>query len=147
MPVTKRGGVWVEYPLLWQPIEFDATATVKSWGIEPPRMYRYGYSHANCGGVCVKQGQKDWRRTLVYFPVRYAEYEEWERKMRDDSRFANYAFLRDESGGDVKPRTLEQLRLETEAADAYQMRLFVMEDDIVSTCSVECGVGSDWSVA
>lgn len=73
-------GVTVRYPLIEQNIEPHGFA--KELGLEPPRMYSMGYKHANCGGRCVKQGRGDWVRTLVHFPERYSEVEEWETSKR-----------------------------------------------------------------
>jgi 3'-phosphoadenosine 5'-phosphosulfate sulfotransferase (PAPS reductase)/FAD synthetase len=97
-------GIAVEYPLLWKPYEVDMFATVRSWGIEPPRMYRQGYSHANCGGRCVKQGMGDWLRTLTHYPDRFDEVSNWEQGAREWR--GEHAILK--RGG--QPYTLEQLR-------------------------------------
>ena len=147
-PIQSWGalGITVEYPLLWEPLELDAQAVIKRAGIQPPRMYSMGYSHANCGGRCVKQGKQDWRRTLVNFPERFAEVEDWESTMRQRPQNAEYALLRDERGGDMRPMTLAELRAETEAADHRQMRLFELEDDMQTVCGVECGIGYAESV-
>lgn len=138
-------GCHVVYPLLWSPVDFDSVKTVKVWGIDPPRMYKQGYSHANCGGTCVKQGKKDWRRTLTNYPDRYKEVEAWERKMRLNEKNKSYALLRDFRDGEMTPMTLEQLRIETENADRKQLRLFDITDDMQYTCGDTCGVGNDWS--
>lgn len=106
----------VDYPLLWKPLEHrDYSQVVRAWGIEPPRMYGMGYTHANCGGRCVKQGKGDWLRTLINFPERYAEAEAWEQMMRQNETNANYALLRDQQGGVVRPMTLRELRERYEA--------------------------------
>lgn len=101
----EKAGFAVDFPLLWKPIEFRPYPEVckEEWGLEPPRMYEFGYTHANCGGCCVKQGMGDWARTLIRFPERYERYEAWERWRREDARFEEYAFLRDFRGGDVTP--------------------------------------------
>jgi len=105
-------GYAVDYPLLWQPIESREYSSVvrDDWGIEPPRMYGMGYSHANCGGRCVKQGKNDWIRTLVQFPERYAEIEEWEENMRKNERNANYTIASRVRKGVKIPVTLKTLR-------------------------------------
>lgn len=143
----RRQGVTVDYPLLDTPIELDSERTVKEWGIQPPRMYALGYTHNNCGGRCVRQGKGDWRRTLTHFPERFAEVEGWERAMRLNPTNAAYTFLRDEREGYGGNITLEQLRLETEAADAKQLRLFAFQDDAGSVCGVECSVGMSMEAA
>lgn len=133
-----RLGFAVDYPLLWKPLELRPYEEVsrQEWGIEPPRMYRLGYSHANCGGRCVKQGQGDWIRTLTHFPERYALVEEWEQKMRRHPRRRRYAIQQDRSNGIRTPLTLKMLRERHEAGNADQLPLLDME----SGC-VRCGVG------
>ena len=125
----------VDFPLLWKPYELRPYTQVarEDWNIEPPRMYALGYSHANCGGICVKQGHSDWIRTLINFPQRYAKIEQWEADMRDHPVRKNYALLRDRSNGTVTPKTLQQLREEYQ--DNPQASLFD------SGACVQCGVG------
>lgn len=133
-------GCNVEFPLLWKPYELRPYTQVsrEDWGIEPPRMYHMGYTHANCGGMCVKQGWGDWLRTLVNFPERYARAEEWEAEMRKNPTRANYAILRDQSEGMVRPKTLRQLREEWEAEQ--NVGLFSLYD--MEAGCVVCGVGA-----
>ena len=128
----------VDFPLLWRPLEFRTYPQVcrDDWGVEPPRMYGQGYSHANCGGVCVKQGWGDWIRTLINYPERYAKAEAWEERMRDHPVRQHYAILRAQSGGTVSPKTLRQLREEHEAGLTDQLSLF----DFDAGC-IRCGVG------
>lgn len=133
-------GWHVDFPLLWKPIEWRNYAQVarEDWGIEPPRAYALGYTHANCGGRCVKQGQGDWLRTLIYFPERFAEIEEWERKMRENEVNANYALLTRTENKVVYPMPLSELRERYEAKQIGKESLFEM--DYHSAC-VRCGVG------
>jgi hypothetical protein len=130
-------GYKVDYPLLWKPIEFRNYQIVSKndWGIEPPRMYRLGYTHANCGGRCVKQGQGDWIRTLINFSERYAEIERWEKDMRENKVNSNYALLKTQTPEGNKPLTLEELRTKHEKSNLDPV-LF----DRQSACVV-CGVG------
>jgi len=102
-------GYDVLYPLMWKPYDYHPMQTVRGWGIEPPRMYRMGYTHANCGGRCVKQGKGDWQRTRINFPARFEEVARWEHGMRQDERFADYAIVRDFRGGEMKPIALYDL--------------------------------------
>lgn len=129
----------VDFPLLWKPYEFrDYSQVVREdWSIEPPRMYALGYTHANCGGLCVKQGQGDWLRTLVHFPERYKQIEQWEAKMRSHTTRQNYAIVRDQSANDVKPLPLADLRFRYEDKLSAPL-LFAL--DSKSGC-VHCGVG------
>ena len=131
-------GHTVDFPLLWKPYELRPYADVarNEWGIEPPAMYAQGYSHANCGGMCVKQGQGDWLRTLTYYPDRYARAETWEQEARSTGGpQADYALLRDQRGGTVKALTLRQLRERVEAG--LDMQPLLTEQ---APC-ISCGIG------
>lgn len=131
-------GYQVDYPLLWTPVEErDYSDIIRDeWGIEPPRMYSMGYTHANCGGRCVKQGQGDWLRTLKNFPERYAETEKWEEMMRQNPTNAEYAFLRKVRKGVKGVITLKQLREEYEAGLTPALEKL----DAMHGCVV-CGAG------
>ncbi len=137
------------------PPVFDAEAIVASWGIQPPIMYQQGYSHANCSGLCVKQGLRDWRRTLIHKQDKYRQAEHWESGMREFiarrqvTRFLNALWSRDwKRANNVNlklytlldnGKTLADMRLETEAADEQQLRMFEVRDDIDDRmCGVEC---------
>lgn len=104
-------GVSVDYPLMWEPLIYTPyQEVVRSWGIEPPRMYAAGFSHANCGGRCVKQGVGDWNRLRFWEPTRFAEVRDWEQAQRaKGGARATYAIARDFKGGDVKPLTLAEI--------------------------------------
>ena len=64
---------------LWSPYRIDSPLVRPPWwqkgnlwawrerrGIEPPRLYLTGAPHANCGGACVRSGQVEWRRLLLW---------------------------------------------------------------------------------
>jgi hypothetical protein len=103
-------GVSVDFPLVWEPWQFNYQEIVRAWGVEPPRLYRYGFPHNNCGGRCVRQGKKEWMRLKTFFPDRFEEVADWEQNARShgDAR-ANYAIVRDRAGGGVRPLTLRAL--------------------------------------
>lgn len=50
-------------------------------GIEPPRLYALGFPHNNCGGFCVKTGQRQMALLLREFPCRYAWHEEMQENL------------------------------------------------------------------
>lgn len=112
-------GVYEDYPLMWKPYEFQPYQDiVRSWGIEPPRLYALGAPHNNCGLRCVKQGVSEWNRLRVHFPERFAEVRDWEQAQRaKGGARANYAICRDSTGGDVKPLTLLEIEQRAEPAD------------------------------
>ena len=132
-------GYTVDFPLLWLPIEYRPYTQVcrQDWGIEPPRMYELGYTHANCGGRCVKQGQGDWLRTLANFPERYAEIQKWETEMRDHPKRKNYALLRSQTNGNTTPLTLTELRERYEGKRLDAPLLCGLDEQ--SAC-INCGV-------
>lgn len=59
---------------------------LKAEGIEPPRLYKMGFPHNNCGGFCVKAGQAQFRLLLKTMPERYAWHESEEEKTREIQR-------------------------------------------------------------
>lgn len=132
-------GWLVDFPLLWRPIEHRPYTRVcrEDWGIEPPRTYGLGFSHANClSRGCVKMGQGDWLRFLLNFPDRYAITEKWEQEMRQHPTRRNYAIMRDQSNGKVRALTLREFREKYESDRLMQPSFF----DQQSAC-IYCGVG------
>jgi hypothetical protein len=132
-------GYQVDYPLLWKPIEKRPYPYVarQDWGIEPPRMYSEGYTHANCGGSCFAQGQGDWLRTLTISPGLYRKREKWEAAMRQRPGPSQHAILRDQSNHKVTPLTLQELRERYQSKNIDVPLLF--ELDYKSPCVV-CGI-------
>lgn len=76
--------------------------------IAPPDLYLKGAKHNNCGGGCVKAGQKhfDWLRQNL--PNVYAEWEREEESLRD--LLGDVSILTDRTGGDRKTLSLRQFR-------------------------------------
>lgn len=132
-------GYNVDFPLLWDPIEKRRYSEVfiNDYGIRPPRMYSMGYTHANCGGMCVKQGMGDWLRTLKYFPERFEKIENWEAYMREKLNI-NYSFIKDRRFNSIKFLTLRDLRDRYEKRDFKES--FLTKLDSESACVV-CSVG------
>ena len=75
----------VSFPLMWKPwYKSKYSKLVERWGIEIPRLYKMGFPHNNCGGRCIAQGKREWKRLGHYFPERYNEVMNWEDKMRKE---------------------------------------------------------------
>lgn len=92
----------------------DLLAWASSEGLEPPRLYRMGFPHNNCGGFCVKQGHAAFKHLLEVMPERFRSHEEQEQAFRD--RFdLDVAILRDRTGGETRPFTLRELRERVES--------------------------------
>jgi len=109
----------VEAPMQWEPL-WDKTrmfCELSKIGIEPPRLYKMGFPHNNCGGFCIKAGQAHFAHLLKIMPQRFLEHEQRERKMR--ARLGDVSILKDRTGGTTKPLTLQRLREAIEAGKEY----------------------------
>jgi hypothetical protein len=82
---------------------------LRAEGIQPPRMYAMGFSHANCGGFCIKAGQGHYATLLRQMPERYACHEAQEQAMREYLGRDDIAILRDHRDNG-RPMTLRELR-------------------------------------
>jgi hypothetical protein len=66
----------VEVPLCGRNItRNDIIDVLNEINIEPPRLYEMGFVHNNCGGFCVKAGQKQAAQLLRLLPDNYAWHE------------------------------------------------------------------------
>lgn len=92
-------------------------------GIEPPRLYKLGFPHNNCGGFCVKAGQAQFKKLLDVMPERYAEHEAKEEEFRAFIG-KDVSILKDRRGGETRPITLKEFRERIEAQDVGQLDLF-----------------------
>lgn len=101
----------VEAPLCEPPLidKWAILADLKAVGIEPPRLYRLGFPHNNCGGGCVRAGQAHFTHLLKTLPDVYAD---WERNEEDVRRFLgkDVSILRSRVGGASTPLTLAEHR-------------------------------------
>jgi hypothetical protein len=101
--------------------------------IEPPRLYAGGFSHANCGGGCVRGGQAAWRRLLFYDKPTFLSWEIEENATRD-MLAKDVAILRERSGpnaGQALPLTTFRERIELSPS------LFDEEDEGACGCFME----------
>ncbi|MFD7555233.1 hypothetical protein ACFV9E_11960 [Streptomyces sp. NPDC059835] len=116
--ITRNWAPWrVEYPLLDGPdrTKPELLNELRSLGIRPPRLYDLGFEHNNCGGMCVRAGQRQWKRLLTIFPDRYAHAEEQEEALRSHLN-KDVSILKRQRGTATIPLTLRDLRREEEAA-------------------------------
>lgn len=121
----ERWAPWaVESPLCEAPYlsKADIFNAMSKAGIKPPRLYLMGFPHNNCGGFCVKAGQKHFKHLLQVLPERYAYHEAKEQEMREYLG-KDVAILRDRRGGTTKPLTLKALRerLENDSTDVDEL--------------------------
>lgn len=94
-------------PYLYKPQILDL---FRDRGIEPPRLYSYGFGHANCGGACVRGGQAQWSLLLQVNRTRYLDWEADEEKTRSTIG-KDVSILNDRAGGGPRrPLTLRAFR-------------------------------------
>ncbi|MDF9843747.1 MULTISPECIES: hypothetical protein [unclassified Paenibacillus] len=88
--------------------DFDAKRVINDeWGIKLPRMYDLGFSHANCGGRCVRGGFKHYADLYKIWPHKYQEQVEMEERMRD--LLGDVSILKVQDNG--RPYTLREYRI------------------------------------
>lgn len=117
---------WAASVAPWEPFAIEAPLMVapfltkaqildrhRSLGIEPCRLYEQGFSHANCGGACVRGGQAQWELLHRVNPERYAMWEAEEIETQVVIGKAN-TILRDRRGSTSKPLSLRDFRLRLE---------------------------------
>lgn len=94
-PTLKAGEVRAEFEELFP-------------NIRVPRLYDLGAPHNNCGGLCVKAGQKHFAWALENIPHVYAEWEAKEEGIR--RILGDVSILTDHIGGTKKPLTMRAFR-------------------------------------
>ena len=109
-----KSDVW--FPLCDAP--FVDNCHIAAWlearDVQPPRSYRQGYKHSNCGSACIKAGLSQWAALLRDNRGRFLYNERQEAQFRAEIN-GDVAILRDQSGGTVTPLPLDQFRREVEA--------------------------------
>lgn len=111
--------------------EVDAKSIIQEkWGIKLPIMYELGFSHANCGGRCVRGGFQHYAQLLQIWPDVYREQEEMEEQFRQ--HFDKDVSILKRNGG---PYTLREYRklLEKEGVEQY---IRMEEDTVPCVCTV-----------
>lgn len=103
------------FPLIDEPMtnEEIKQAVESEWRIRIPRMYELNFSHANCGGRCVRGGHKHWAQLYQIWPERYREVEAIEEEFRRKIN-PNVTILTKTIHGHKTPMTLKEFRKEME---------------------------------
>lgn len=103
----------VDYPLLEPPLldKEQMKRELAAINIELPYLYKLGFSHNNCGGLCVRGGQGHWAQVLEYLPDRYDLAEKKEKELQDYLQ-KPVTHLTRTVNGQQEPLPLETLRKE-----------------------------------
>ena len=104
-------------------------------GLTLPAAYAQGFSHANCGGKCVKAGQGHWARLLRLDPAAYREAEAEEQELRLYLG-RDVTILKDRSGGASTNLSLAEFR---ERVTAKVTLPFEDEEHGGCGCALESG--------
>ncbi|WP_252100541.1 phosphoadenosine phosphosulfate reductase family protein [Exiguobacterium sp. SH31] len=110
--------------------DMDAKTIIQNeWGIKLPRMYDLGFSHANCGGRCVRGGLGHYALLYKVWPDQYAEQESMEERFRE--KFQKDVSILKRNGG---PFTLREYRemMERDGVEAY---LAEKDDTVPCVCA------------
>ena len=101
----------IKSPLMHEPFVEKSALLQKyrDFGIEPPRLYSVGFSHANCGGACVRGGQAAWKMLLDWNRQRFLEWENEEEATRAYLK-KDVAMLKETKQGKTTPLTLRKFR-------------------------------------
>lgn len=110
--MAKRKLPWIYKAPLIDPPYIEKSQMIdlaREEGLEPPRMYQYGFQHANCGGFCIKSGQAQFEKLYTVWPDRYREMEEEEEAVYQEIG-SQRPFLRVTEGGELKYKSLREFR-------------------------------------
>ncbi len=123
------------FPMIDEPMtNEEMTAIIEGeWGIKIPRMYRLNFSHANCGGRCVRGGHKHWAQLYRIWPDRYLEVEAIENEFREKIN-PNVTILTRTVAGHKQPMTLKEYRKELEWNLFTYLDYEDDEDEICAVC-------------
>ncbi|MFD4820871.1 hypothetical protein [Peribacillus butanolivorans] len=92
-------------------------------GIKIPKLYKLGFSHNNCSGMCVRGGQGHFIHLLKTFPDRYAWLENYEKEMQ--AYLGQEVTILKRTRNKVQENlSLEQLRKEYQANQTEQIDMF-----------------------
>lgn len=110
----------VEMPLLDQPMnKEEILVLLDNLGIQPPRLYDLGFEHNNCGGFCVKTGQRQMLHLLRTMPDRYAWHEQQQEELFAD--IGPHEFIRKVVDGHLHYLSLKEFREMIESGERPQM--------------------------
>lgn len=84
-PVKNWNPYKVEFPMCDAPYitKIEMIADLSSVGIKIPRLYELGFSHNNCGGMCVRGGQGHFINLLNKLPERFEFMVGFEKEMQE----------------------------------------------------------------
>lgn len=121
------------FPMIAEPMtNMEMEQIVESdWKIKAPRMYDLGFSHANCGGRCIKGGHKHYAHLYYTWIERYREVESMENEFRREVN-PNVTILTKTLNGNKRPLSLREFREDLE----WSLFPLTFEDEEGELCAV-----------
>jgi hypothetical protein len=115
---------WAPFSVQAPLIALESTKEQILWqldqiGIKPPRLYDLGFEHNNCGGFCIKTGQRQMLQLLTTLPERYKWHEEEQEKLF--TKIGPHGFIRQTINGEMKYLSLKEFRLQVETKQQLQL--------------------------
>lgn len=95
------------------------TSQCEAIGIAIPRLYDMGFEHNNCGGFCVKSGQRQMAHLLKVMPTRYGYHEEEQERLF--AEIGKHGFIKRTTKGVTEYMTLREFREWLEAGGKPQL--------------------------
>lgn len=86
----------------------DVEKLLSEANIAKPRLYGMGFPHNNCGGFCVKSGQKQFEMLYTNMPERYKWHEERQEKLF--AKIGKHGFIRKRVNGELKYLSMKEFR-------------------------------------
>lgn len=87
--------------------------------IDPPIMYEQGFPHNNCGGFCIKTGQRSMKILLEQKPETYKWHEEQQEKLF--AVIGPHGTIRKTTDGELKYLSMKQFREMVQDGEKPQM--------------------------
>lgn len=124
------------FPMVSEPMTNESMTKVieGEWDIKVPRMYALNFSHANCGGRCVRGGHRHWAHLYQVWPERYREVEAIEEEFRAEIN-PNVTILTRTIKGHKLPMSLKEFRKEMEW-NLFQYLEYEEEEEEEEVCAV-----------
>lgn len=118
----------IDLPLCWDEFGWADNVVIFNElhraGLTPPRLYKMGFAHANCGGFCPKAGLKHYRNLYKEMPERYLEHEQKEQDFLAQHTNPSIGILRQTKGGVTEGRSLRWWREQIDAEPHSQLDFF-----------------------
>ena len=125
--INKARNNWEPYklafPIAEQPWLFEeAKNFLAANNIQIPDLYTKGFAHNNCGGFCVKQGQKGYANLLHQLPERFDQFAAMEQDVYNYIG-KKHPFIKKQTDGVTQFLTLDDFKTQQETSPDQEIDL------------------------